>query len=64
MERQPAAVTSLKDIIYTKAADPHPRQKLDIYYPAELTPSSPAPIVLFVHGGAWKRGDKGWFSLF
>ena len=33
----------------------HPRQILDLYLPAKL---SAAPIVVFVHGGAFVRGDK------
>jgi acetyl esterase/lipase len=32
-----------------------PLQKLD-FYPAKV--SAPAPLVIFVHGGGWKRGDK------
>lgn len=52
-----ADVSSVKDIVYTKAADPHPRQKLDIYFPTKS--EHPVPVVVFVHGGAWKRGDKG-----
>lgn len=31
-------------------------QKLD-FYPATVT--KPAPLVIFVHGGGWKHGDKG-----
>lgn len=37
----------------------HERQKLDIYG----APDSPAPVVLFVHGGGFRIGDKaadGW----
>ncbi len=30
-------------------------QKLDLWRPAG---QAPAPLVLFVHGGGWKRGDK------
>lgn len=32
-----------------------PLQKLDLWRPAG---PAPAPLVLFVHGGGWKRGDK------
>jgi arylformamidase len=32
-----------------------PLQKLDFWRPK----SSPAPLMVFVHGGGWKRGDKG-----
>ncbi|MFA9219126.1 MAG: alpha/beta hydrolase [Sphingomonadaceae bacterium] len=33
----------------------HPRQRLDLYRPAGL--SQPAPVVVFVHGGAFLRGN-------
>jgi acetyl esterase/lipase len=32
-----------------------PLQKLDYFKPAKAN----APLVIFVHGGGWKRGDKG-----
>jgi arylformamidase len=34
----------------------HPRQRLDIYAPAESTRA--APILVWVHGGGFVRGDK------
>jgi acetyl esterase/lipase len=33
-----------------------PLQKLDVYAPAKGSP--PGPVILFAHGGGWKRGDK------
>ncbi len=39
-----------QEIAYGEAA----LQKLDFY----AAPASDAPLVLFVHGGGWKRGDK------
>ena len=41
-----------KDLLYGS----HPRQVLDIYHQADL--NSPAPVVIFVHGGAFVRGEK------
>jgi acetyl esterase/lipase len=39
-------------------------QKMDIYYPAT---GGPWPVLLYVHGGGWSRGDKaegvGWRSM-
>jgi arylformamidase len=32
-----------------------PLQKLDFWHAASTTP---APLIVFVHGGGWKRGDK------
>lgn len=48
----PPGVRVLRDIAY--GGDPH--QRLDVYAPEAGT--SRAPIVLMVHGGGWKRGDK------
>jgi acetyl esterase/lipase len=39
-------------------------QKLDIYYPAT---GGPWPVVMYIHGGSWREGDKaegsGWNYL-
>ncbi|MFZ6770471.1 alpha/beta fold hydrolase [Undibacterium sp. Di26W] len=37
------------------AYGPAPLQKLDFW---QATVAKPAPVILFVHGGGWKRGDK------
>jgi acetyl esterase/lipase len=37
------------------AYGPLERQKLDIYKPAS---EGPYPVLLFIHGGSWERGDK------
>jgi arylformamidase len=37
------------------AYGPAERHKLDVYTPEN---GSPAPVVLWIHGGAWKFGDK------
>ena len=44
---------SLRDVVY----GPDPRQRLDLYLPA--TKPASAPVVIFVHGGGFRRGDKG-----
>ena len=36
----------------------HPRQVLDLYQPTLVTNPKPAPVVIFMHGGAFVRGDK------
>ena len=38
-----------------QAYGPRPLQKLDLW---RAQASRPAPLVIFVHGGGWKRGDK------
>lgn len=35
-------------------------QKLDIYLPISTVPESPCPVLLFLHGGAWRHGFKEW----
>jgi len=41
------------DVAYVSGG--HPRQKLDLYLPPA---SGPLPLVVFIHGGAFKMGDK------
>lgn len=38
-----------------------PLQKLDVYAPAKGTATG--PVILFAHGGGWKRGDKKQHGL-
>ncbi len=38
-----------------------PLQKLDVYAPTKS--SALAPVILFAHGGGWKRGDKKQHGL-
>jgi len=35
----------------------HPAHRLDLYRPAD-TPANEAPIMVYVHGGGWRKGDK------
>lgn len=39
--------------------DNHPRQKLDLVLPADRQVSRPLPVIVYVHGGAWKMGHRG-----
>jgi acetyl esterase/lipase len=48
----PAART-LRDLAY----GPHARHRLDLDFPERAGPG-PLPVVLWVHGGAWRMGDK------
>ena len=56
--RQPALAT---DIAYGE----HPRHRLDIYGPTALhtdlaaRKTSSRPVLVFVHGGGFLKGDKG-----
>ncbi|MFP4003561.1 MAG: alpha/beta hydrolase, partial [Alphaproteobacteria bacterium] len=46
------AEPALRDVIY----GPFPRNRLDVYPPGPM--EGKAPVVLFFHGGAWRKGDK------
>jgi acetyl esterase/lipase len=49
----PDEMPSVRDVAYAEV-DAH--QRLDVY-PASH--GCPAPVVVWVHGGGWQRGDKG-----
>ncbi len=48
-------VTKHVDIAYRKGKDAHARQKLDVYQPRKI---KNAPVLIFIHGGAWVMGNK------
>ncbi|KAF9286671.1 Kynurenine formamidase [Mortierella alpina] len=49
----------VKDIVYAPVSD-WEKHTLDLYHPS--TPRDvPASLVVFVHGGAWRTGDKSGF---
>jgi predicted esterase len=48
-----AGITVARDLAY----GPDPLQKLDVFSP-EAKSSKPRPVLLFVHGGHFERGDK------
>lgn len=39
-----------------------PRQKLDIYVPADSS-EKPKPILVFFHGGSWRDGDRDGYGF-
>jgi len=50
----PEGINEYKDIVYKTVEDRI--LKLDIYQPQNLV--HPAPLLVFIHGGAWKTGKK------
>ncbi|UWX03996.1 alpha/beta hydrolase [Pseudoxanthomonas sp. NC8] len=48
----PAGTRVLRDVAYGD----DPRQRFDVYLPAQ--PLQGAPLILFVHGGGWANGNK------
>ncbi|MBL4883030.1 MAG: alpha/beta hydrolase fold domain-containing protein [Planctomycetaceae bacterium] len=52
--RLPEGVEVSRDVFYVK--DGHARQTLDVYVPAQT--DAKLPVVVWIHGGAWRAGDK------
>lgn len=50
----PEGVTVQRDLAYVPGG--HERQKLDLYLPKGA--GKPLPVIVWVHGGAWKAGSK------
>ncbi len=53
--RVPESVRAARDLPY--AGTDHPRQRLDLYLPREPR-SDKLPLIVFIHGGGWRNGDK------
>jgi acetyl esterase/lipase len=53
-----------KDIPYSLAAgrpgNDDAKQKLNLFIPRDA--AAPSPVFLFVHGGAWRTGDRGLYA--
>ena len=52
----PEGIEARLDLPY--AGTDNPRQKLDLYLPRERAAGKPLPVIVFVHGGGWRAGDK------
>lgn len=52
----PAGTRVVRDVAYGN----DPRQRLDVYAPAG---AHDAPVILMVHGGGWRRGDKSMSNV-
>ena len=50
----PEGTKAIRDAAYVIGG--HERQKLDLYLPPGAT--NPLPLIIWVHGGAWKTGSK------
>ena len=50
----PSGTSAYRDIAYV--SNGHPLQKLDLYVPKT---NKKVPLIIFVHGGAFRGGDKG-----
>jgi len=54
--RTPANIEVKSDLAY--AGTDNPRQKLDLFFPEKRVIEKPLPLVVFIHGGGWRNGDK------
>ena len=54
--RAPQGVKVLRDLAY--AGTDNPRQKLDLMLPEKRATAKPLPLVVWIHGGGWRNGDK------
>jgi acetyl esterase/lipase len=54
--RLPASVRGEFDLPYAGKDSPH--QKLDLLLPTEPGDDGPLPVILYIHGGAWRGGSK------
>lgn len=53
-------ITLKRDLAY--AGTDNPRQKLDLLLPNKRASEKPLPVIAFIHGGAWRAGDK-WSGI-
>jgi acetyl esterase/lipase len=51
----PGGVRAERNIVYAKVGERE--LKLDLYLP-QTAPASPIPLVVWIHGGAWRAGTK------
>ena len=60
---RPTNTAQIPDTVEAKldqayANNDNPRQKLDLYLPKKRSNDKPLPVIVFIHGGGWKGGDK------
>ncbi|MGJ8651604.1 MAG: alpha/beta hydrolase fold domain-containing protein [Opitutaceae bacterium] len=48
------------DLAYVE--DGHARQRLDLYLPRNVAEGDTIPLVIWIHGGGWRKGSKGVIS--
>ena len=55
-------VEVIRDIEFTRT--PNGPLLLDIYKPADASPSAPLPVVMFMYGGGWMTGNRHQLKFF
>jgi len=53
-----SALDAWRDVAY----GPGPHQRLDVFAPRDGS-AAPLPILVYIHGGGWTHGNKGWMSF-
>lgn len=56
LAQPPPGVRVQRDVSYAETTNP--RQMLDLLLPENASTSQPLPIIVFIHGGGWRNGDK------
>ncbi|HDL19613.1 MAG TPA: alpha/beta hydrolase [Bacteroidetes bacterium] len=56
----PADIRACKDIVYKEIGER--KLRLDIYQQKKLQKA--APVLIFIHGGGWKKGDKADYLVY
>jgi acetyl esterase/lipase len=59
----PGKVQQTPNIAYI-AGSTNPKQQLDLYRPEGTQPNAKLPVLIFVHGGYWRGGDKAQYVRF
>ena len=54
--KSPEGVEAHLELPY--AGTDNPRQRLDLYLPKQRKTDKPLPLIVFIHGGGWRNGDK------
>lgn len=57
--RNSKAVETAQDVSYVAVDDGNDKHRLDIYAPAG---AQGVPVVIFVHGGFWRSGDRNYYG--
>ena len=52
----PEGIKALRNLLY--AATENSRQTLDLFLPEKPKTNKPLPLLVFIHGGGWRNGNK------
>jgi acetyl esterase/lipase len=58
VEQQVATLPVVAHFDQPYAGPANPKQMLDLYLPKTRKSDKPLPVIVYIHGGAWKSGDR------